>query len=194
MKKLLIIFIAITCVTLSMSAQTEKGRFTISGSTAVDLSYVSKSLNGDGIGDTSFNLNISPTAGYFVIDDLAIGVQANFTYLDSDINDKSTQFSFIPTAQYYLPFGTVLRPSIQVGAGYINISQSVPTGNNSSSRLSFGGFTWAAAVGVSYFINKSISLDLGVQYADINASYSGDTSIKVKTKGVGGTIGISLYL
>lgn len=175
-----------------MSAQTEKGRFMISGSTAADLSYVSEDLSSGG--DTRLSLNISPAAGYFVIDDLVIGVQTNFGYTDSDYNDKSTQFVFMPTAQYYLPFGSVLRPSIQVGAGYVSLSQSMPTGNNSTSRHSFRGFTWASAAGISYFINRSISLDFGVQYADINASYSGDSSIKVKTKGIGGTIGISLYL
>ena len=194
MKKILITFIAITCVTLSMSAQTEKGKFIISGSTAADLSYVSEDIIGDSGGDIKLNLNISPAVGYFVIDNLVIGAQASFAYLDSDLNDKSTQFTFMPTAQYYLPFGSVLRPSIQVGAGYVNLSQSVPISNNSTSRHSFGGFTWATAVGLSYFINNSISLDLGVQYADINASYSGNTSVKVKTKGIGGTIGISLYL
>lgn len=73
----------ISCMLIAvtaLSAQTEKGRFIISGQTSLDLSYVSNTssnINSNKGSSTqeTFSLSIAPAAGYFVADNFAVVLQ-----------------------------------------------------------------------------------------------------------------------
>ncbi len=183
--------------TMALSAQTERGRFMISGQTALDFSYLSddtKNVRSTGgtIGQESYILNISPAVGYFVADNFAILLQGEYIKEDSDYENKMSQFSIIPSLSYYMPTNGPLRPFVMAGIGYANVTQYLPY-NNTTARHSFSGYTWSGGLGLAYFINNWISLSLSLQYSDINTSYSGDTSLKIKARGLGAGVGFSLF-
>lgn len=185
--------------TMALSAQTERGRLIISGQTSLDISYSSgdtKNIRSSGgsIVQESYSLNISPTVGYFIVDDFALLLQADYEIQDADYKDKMSQFTIMPTASYYIPTKGVVRPFMIAGAGYANVTAHLPISESSTSRHSFSGFTWGVGAGAAFFINRNISLDLSLQYSDINTTYSGDSSAKIKARGFAGSVGFSLYL
>ena len=128
-KQTLIITIAILTVSSTiLTAQTTKGKFLMG-----ELSYIEIYGNGvmsstnlgystfqnksDGDNDDSkdkaFLLNIVPRAGYFVIDNLAIGLDVLLATErvksgDFDHTYKSTSFAVGPFVRYYIPTKKVL--------------------------------------------------------------------------------------
>ena len=185
--------------TMTLSAQTEKGQFIISGQTSLGLSYSNdETSNPRGSGGTisqeSYSFNVAPAFGYFVIDNLALSLQADYKLEDSDYVDKMSQFTIMPSVLYYLPTDKPVRPFASLGAGYADITQHIPISNSSTQKHSFSGFTWGAAVGAAYFLNNYVAIDLSLQYSNINTSYSSDSSMKIKQNGFAASIGFSLFL
>ena len=81
MKKLffLVITLAFTNV---IFAQTEQGKFILSGATGLQFisSNVDYEYDGQSQGDfTQSSFSIMPSIGYFVMDNLAVGLSANFS-------------------------------------------------------------------------------------------------------------------
>lgn len=195
----LLLILCMIFATMALSAQTERGRFIISGQTSLDFSYSSDntshvSSSKGTITQESYSLNITPGVGYFVVDNFAVLLQTSYITENADYIDKMSQFTFTPSLSYYIPTGGTIRPFIIAGAGYANITQHIPIQNNATSRHSFSGYTLSVGLGAAYFINNWISLDLNVEYSDINTSYSGDSSLKIKMNGFSGAIGFSLFL
>lgn len=203
MKHNVFLLLGVLCdlFSLPLSAQTEKGNFVISGRSSFDFAYVSNRVKGENVtlderyalDVDSYTLKITPSFGFFVIDNLALGGEVSYSFSDGDYQNKSTQFVIMPTATYYIPIGKVVRPLVTAGAGYANISQEVSINSSSSATKSFNGFTWGAGLGAAFFVHHNISIDLLAQYIEIYANYSDDSSVKFSTKGLGGSIGLSVY-
>ena len=90
----------------------------------------------------------------------------------------------MPTVAYYIPTGKVVRPFVALGAGYANVSME---------DMSFSGLTWAGGVGAAFFISNNISIDLMAEYAELSARTSNNSNYKYSTKGLGGSVGLSVY-
>ncbi len=194
-----LLILCMTMCTLALSAQTEKGRFIISGQTSMDFFYgTDNTINfrpeGGTNSKTTYNVNIAPAVGYFVVDNLSINLQGSYSLQDGDYIEKMSQLTLMPSASYYFPIESKFRPFVSAGVGYATIAQFVPIEGSGVSRHSFNGLTWGVGAGVAFFINKYLSLDLSLEYSDVNTSYSGDSSVKMKISGVGGVIGFSLYI
>ena len=127
--KSLILAIAIIAVNCNiLNAQTSKGKFLLGelsyielmgngvmGST--NLGYSTFQTKSDGDNDSSkdkmFSLNIVPRAGYFVIDNLAIGLDVflateYYKTMDDSYKSTSTFFAAGPFVRYYIPTQKVL--------------------------------------------------------------------------------------
>ena len=170
MKNLRILFV--TMLALGISAlsfgQTGKGKFLIG--TGSNLSFISgsskwKTDTGSGDNGISSALGLSPKLGYFVTDELALGVELQLGYGKSKNNsDKSHSFDYGvgPFARYY--FGSdKLKPfvggALNLGGDSQNSTISNTTYKSKSSTFSFdlGG-------GLAYFLSEKVSLDLGINY------------------------------
>jgi outer membrane protein len=203
----------------SITAQTEKGSFMISGHTGLGFTsntvkYKTEGENIDGPKTTSFN--ISPSVGYFIIENLAVGLDIDYktvttkqqVFVNSNdqpgpsqtkINTKTIEstLAIIPNATYFFSKGKA-RPYISAGIGFANIKQE---GNRSRSFADYdlydyynnnnNGIVIGADVGLAYFLSKAISLDLGVGYAQYNYK---DEDVKVKSGAIGVNIGVSVFL
>lgn len=192
MKKVSLLIIA-SIYFFSSSAQTEKGRFAISGKTDMSLMFgkttiVRDSAQGQKQNSTAFNADIG--FAYFVANNLAIGLSGSFQYnrIDADNSIGYLQnyiAGVIPSITYFFPLKGKLKPNLSVGAGYLWYF---------TSDLDAEGLSLNVAPGVSYFVNRNISLDLGVQYSHSNLeNKSGTSDISYQQQTIGLLAGLSLY-
>lgn len=200
-QKLILVSMLITICTFVVSAQTEKGSISISGRSSFEGAYFSNRIKGANIsiGDREamdvdgYSITITPSIGYFIIDNLSVGAQVSFSITDGDYQSKASQLLLMPTAAYYFPTKGPVRPFIAIGAGYTNISMELDLQGSNVETMSFGGFAFAGGAGAAFFVRNNISIDLMLEYAEVIAKYSKDSSYKYSTKGLGGSIGFSFY-
>lgn len=203
-----------------ITAQTEKGTFAISGQTG--LGFTSTTVKYDSAGQPSdgpktSSFNISPSLGYFIINNLEIGIVLDYrttttkqqtTYFDpsgtgnniitipyatADLKSTQKTLAIIPTATYYFSKGKV-RPYANVGLGFANIKEKNSASNNTflySTSSNNSGFVWSTGAGLAYLVSKYVGFDLGLGYAQY--SYKED-DIKTKSNALGINIGISVFL
>lgn len=191
MKTIMIAVIA-SLYFFTASAQTEKGRFALSGKTDMSLMFEKTTFKVDSVSggkqsSKAFNANLG--AAYFVADNLAIGVSGSFQY--KRVDDEAFGYlqnyvaGVMPSVTYFFPLKGNLKPNISAGAGYLWFF---------TSELDAEGLSLNIAPGASYFVNRNISLDLGVQYAHSNLknnSWNSDITYKQQTLGL--LAGLSLY-
>ena len=146
------------------------------------------STSGKKQNSTAFNANMG--FAYFVANNLAVGVSGSFQY-NRVTEDNSIGYlqnyvgGVIPAITYFLPVKGDLKPNISVGAGYVWYF---------TSALDAEGLSLNVAPGFSYFVNKNISLDLGVQYAYNNLkNTSGHSDINYKQQTIGLLAGVTVF-
>lgn len=200
MKKFILLAIVLVSTNVIL-AQTEQGKYVLSGATGLQFisSNIEYEYDGQSQGDlTQTSFSITPSIGYFVINNLAIGLSANFSTstqknLGSKYTNKSTMI--LPSALYYFPVAGNLRPLVQVGAG---IMSTVSEGDFSSPfyesykqetsglAINFGG-------GAAYFINENVSLNFGLSYTMANLKHGDDSDFVQKQGNFAGNVGLSVY-
>lgn len=190
--RLMTLLIASFCF-FNATAQTEKGRFAISGQTDMSLMFgktrlVVDSASGQKQNSKAFNANVG--IAYFIANNLAIGVSGSFQYKRIDDDNligylQNYVAGVIPSVTYFFPLKGNLKPNISVGAGYVWFF---------TSKLDAEGLSLNAAPGVSYFVNKNISLDLGIQYSyNKLKNTSGYSEAAYKQQTIGMLAGMSVY-
>lgn len=135
-----------TAVIYSANAQTEKGDWLVGG--RVDLNT----------GENSTQIRFNPNAGYFVIDNLAMGGNFAIDYAKSG-DVKATDFGLGPFARYYFTKSNA-KPLIHTAFNYIS---SKVKGPNTS--ITNNGFNFLAAGGVALFMNQNVSLEILAGYS-----------------------------
>lgn len=202
------IFLALSLSFIGViSAQTEKGSFIISGQTNLGFASTTVKYKNDGQtfdGPKTNTFNISPSVGYFVINNLALGVALDFnssttklktgTVIESPddpifINgtkETQTTLSIIPNATYFFSEGKT-RPFLSAGLGLGNNKYK----SNVNGSSSMNGLVWTANGGFIFLIAPSVSIDLGLGYA--NYSFKND-GVKINSGAFGANAGISVFL
>lgn len=202
-----------------ISAQTEKGSFFISGKT--NLGFTSNTIKYKAQGQTfdgskTNTFTISPNAGYFIVDNLALGLALDYktsttktktgTEIESPYDptftngtkEKQTTLSIIPNVTYFFSEGKT-RPYLNTGVGFANTkNKNNYTMYNSSGDILFSssetkndGFVWTANGGLIFLITENIALDLGLGYT--NYSFKND-GVKINSGAFGANAGISVFL
>ncbi|MDY3338596.1 outer membrane beta-barrel protein [Riemerella anatipestifer] len=153
----------------AMNAQTEKGSWVVEGKTNLGFNSVSTKVKYDGksydAGKVS-TFNISPSVGYFVMDNLALGLEFNFLS-SKEGNSSSSTLSFLPNATYYFSTGSQFRPYLGVGVGY---------GSNTTGDVSVGGLAWGVKGGGVYMLNKTAGINLGLGYSQFSTTNNNATT------------------
>jgi hypothetical protein len=160
MKKL--IFLLPLMFTLSSFSQTEKpitkGNIILSGGGTFQYSnYKSDGGNDFGIIDLSFN----PGFGYFIIDNLAIGLNATVGY--SKLNSyKSYSLGAGPFVKYY--FNNGIFAKAEFSYTYLH--------GLGSNETKIKDYSIIPGVGYAFFLNQKVSLEpcISYQYAHDNAN------------------------
>lgn len=202
----LLLLLTILVPSTTSYGQTTKGSFFISGSTRLQLGSNNVRMTYDGntqneYDETSFSL--MPSAGYFVIDNLAIGLSSNISHNKTTLKDGS-EFTnnsrlIAPTATYYLPLTGQVRPYAELGFGYLLVtskSELASKAYNSPEvdrKNSADGFAINFGGGISYFATKNIAINLGLSLTKSTLTDSDDDKYKIKQNSFGSSIGISLF-
>lgn len=192
MKKLLLL-LSILLPSIALIAQTEKGTFVVSGATNFNFSNSEQEF---GVNNREVNqcnitaYSLMPSFGYFIIDNLSIGINGSITQrteeYKNDTETKQTILALMPTVAYVVPIKGPIKPFAQVGFGYSSLTQR----HYNTINDSYEGTAFGIGGGFSYFINKNVSLDLGIQY-----TYSSldDDKKAIRQSSTGGNIGFSFY-
>jgi hypothetical protein len=146
--KFTLALVGFLCMTQMISAQTVgKGAWMVGGSASLDI-IKPKDV------DAVTQIHINPTLGYFIADDLAIGLGLHVD--DLGIDGVDTQFGLGPFVRYY-----VTDPIfIQVG---------VDLGLNDNGGTSFG-----AEIGYSWFLNDGVAIEPALYFRSVG--YDGDAN------------------
>lgn len=129
----------------------------------------------------NFNINVLPSAGYFISDGIALGVQ-----LKGSLNALSGQeniwgYGLTPFVRYYFPQGSTATGRF-FAHGNIGVEGSRP---GAGASLALG-----ANLGYSHFVTNSVALELTAGY-----NYSKATAINaVAQTGLGVGLGFQIYL
>jgi outer membrane protein len=144
MKKYFVLML-LTGIAGLASAQTSKGDWMVGGTIGLNTN------------NSNTEISFSPTAGGFVIDNLAIGGEFMLDYTKTG-NNKVTDFGFGPFVRYYFTNANV-RPIVQGDLGYV--SQHVTNGSFSSTN---NGSHYFLGGGAAIFISNQVSLDILMGY------------------------------
>lgn len=196
-KILMIVVLAV--FSIKSLAQTEQGKTIISGQSSLSFLFAkqkSKSDNGENEGPTQSELKFSPQIGYFVFDNLALGiaVPVEFSSLkfEDSYSQKSTLIAVAPFITYYFGNSNV-KPFLQAAAGIgTSNSQEEYSGNEYENKYSV--FLWNVSGGLAVFINEYVSFDFGVNYNSTSLKNKEDNSQNVRsiTSGIGVNLGFSI--
>lgn len=146
--KIKTVFISLMLLASALSfSQTEKGKWTLSGSSTFQATKSSMDVEGGTISNTTIMFN--PSVGYFVVKDLSVGLGLGFLS-----QDNQSTFSIMPTASYFIPTKSIIRPFAQVGIGYSALKEYGYTSD---------GLAMGFGAGVAIFANKNFSVDMGLQ-------------------------------
>ncbi|MCT3947518.1 porin family protein [Elizabethkingia anophelis] len=194
MKKNLLIG-AFALLGFAASAQTGKGSWVVGGSTSIGFNNVSTKVKSD---NTTFDgpkvntFTIAPSAGYFVIDKLSVGLDLAYTNATTKYDGAKTTsntFAILPTATYYFTDNTVIKPYLGAGIGYASNTEKEEY-RGKSNEYTVDGFAWKVKGGFAYFFTPSIAADLGLSYSQFSNKDNG-VRTNVNTFGVG--VGLSVF-
>ncbi|MEG0915990.1 MAG: OmpW family outer membrane protein [Myroides sp.] len=186
------------------TSPTAKGNWIIGGSTNLGFNsnkatQKSGDYSVDGQKTTTFN--VTPTVGYFVIDNLAVGLNLGYEVQKQDASYDfnqtakvtNTVFSVIPSVTYFIEADSKAFPYISAGAGYAAIKTKVASTETQNDNF----FVWGGKAGLAYFITPSIAIDLGLNYQQLSTKYEetfSTTENKVIFKTLGASIGFNFVL
>lgn len=149
-----------------------------------------KSDDGDDSDATKFTcFNLMPKAGYFVIDNLAVGLDlqvgmSSLKYPDDD-KDNGSVFSAGPFVRYYFPSGKIL-PYVEGGAAFGSLKTKYEYGSETD-EYKAGMNTWSIGAGITKSISEKAALDFLLGYLSTTMKAKEDNPDNVRT--VIGTIG-----
>ncbi|GAB3019603.1 hypothetical protein GCM10027051_25790 [Niabella terrae] len=158
MKKLVLMVTALCMTGIMVNAQTEKGNVIV----GAQLANIGANIRE---GSSSFNLSLSPRAGWFIKDDWAVGAEVNLNMTFQE-GDDPIGWGIVPFARYYFPgegFEVVKKTRIfaEAGAG---------VGGEGTGGETTTGFRGFAGAGVAYFVSENIALETGARLGLIAGS------------------------
>jgi hypothetical protein len=155
MKKGLLVA-AVLCAAIGSNAQINKGQYLVGGSAGFQQSKAGE--------EKTTTIFLSPNAGYFVADKLAVGLDANFrsdkTTEDGDDLSKQSSFNVGPFVRYYfLP--TAQKVNVFAHGAFRFGSIKVGDADGVSST------DWTIKAGPAFFLSPSVALETAVYYGSL---------------------------
>lgn len=165
MRKLFFLFFL--AISVSSFSQTKKpiskGNIILSGSGTIQ-SYHGETTSGNTFTKTTlFALSLSPGAGYFIIDNFAIGANATIMYYKQSPNKYYT-LGLGPWARYYFDHGIFVKAET-------NFILLHGMGSNNSRQRSY---SITPGVGYAFFLNQKVTLEPCLSYTFSHTHYSSD--------------------
>ncbi len=205
MKKILVLTVLCACSFTFSKAQTGKGRVFMgvsstyglvgTGSDLMTLGFSSAKSKSDSYEDddptktTSFNL--VPKVGYFVIDNLAVGLDVNIAMSsekDGDYKTTQTLLSAGPFVRYYIPAEKVW-PFAELGGSIGSIKSKYGSGSSDAENKSSLNSIWGG-VGMAVPVGNHVTFDVLAGYRSITHKDKENNDDNYRT--VMGTVGVEV--
>jgi outer membrane protein len=165
MKKGFFTLVALLVASSMTQAQTEKGRWLL-GAQVGSGSYQDQGSN------RSFSLDLAPSGGYFVVNNLLIGARlplgfdrsrtSGFPNPTSPQKTTSTSYGLGPLVRYYIGEGKV-KP--YVGASFTYGRSTTRREQDTQFLDQKASYTQISpTLGVTYFVTRNVALNAGVSY------------------------------
>jgi hypothetical protein len=172
MKKLILILIAALLSSSLMAQYTAQGNFVI-GSTLGFSSANSKVTQDDGAGDiatenpTSTQFSIAPSIGYFLADNLAIGIGMDYTFNQVERsggdNNEDSDLLFGPFGRYYMPVTNDMAFFLEGNFGFGNASDNMIIAGEPQ-RLNTNIMAFGVGPGFTIFSSSAVGIEALVKY------------------------------
>ncbi len=208
MKKILFLFIFSTFTVAISIAQMEKGRIMTGMASSLnrenfDSDFANLSFSGsksvspsgdetEGTKTTGFNL--IPSAGYFIIDNLAAGLNLLVSYnkydLGGSLEQKNTHLhlSAVPFVRYYYPVGKIC-PFAEVSAG-IGTSMQKSVTTHGENKYTWAVTSFGGGAGVALPVGSRVTFDIMAGYSWI--CYKREVQEDVIVKDMRGSFGLKM--
>ena len=196
MKKLTtLVLLGVLCLN-QLYAQTEKGNISLGttstlGGSSAGLNFTSNNQDEE----KEFNFNLSPNIGIFVSDNFLIGGTLALDYSrlkddDFDFEATSTGFRIGPLLRYYFT-DSKIKPFINFNPTFTSVSQKTEV-RGDEAEFDLSGFSMLGNVGVAFFLNEKLSLDLslGINYTSLGNN-NFESNINTTTFGL--NVGFSFF-
>ncbi len=214
-----VFFIAATLFFASnhLFAQTEKGRTLVAISSALGnnggdtgLSFSSSKIKSDDFesdGTNSFSFNLSPRLGYFITNDLAVGLELTYSFLRFEnpgfqgfgsSETKINQYSGGPFIRYYFK-GEKIRPIIEGGLSFgrsTNTDEGANPVDGGDLEFSSNLFSFGGGAGLAVSLGNHVSFDALLVYlnSQVKPTDNNDSNLRSIVSAFSLRLGFSIYL
>lgn len=195
MKKV-IFTIACLAIVCSGFAQFTKGTILLSGESGLGISALTTKAKDSGnstkLGNST-SFSFSPAAGYFLIDNLALGLNLDLLtskYKDDNTGAKSTSTSFTvgPFVRYYITKGLFGEFNLGVGSEKDKYEATGGTNEDKSSL-----FRWSLGAGYAIMISDQVAFEPSLGYLSMASKPDGGSG-RFVTSGLVVNVGVAVYL
>jgi hypothetical protein len=180
MKKIALFSLFAALLHFGVSAQLlERGNFMV-GSTIGFSTANSKVTIGDNEGEglSAQQVNIAPAIGFFVLDNFALGLGADYTLnsVTEPGQDKTTDSDLLfgPFARYYFPMGDNVALFMVANFGFGNSTDEQIVGENKQS-IETNVFAIGAGPGLTVYSKGGFAIETTLKYNYANSKF--DTEI-----------------
>lgn len=160
--KLIYTCVLMMCFGFGALAQTEQGNWLVGGNFTLNTAS----------NNTTIGLN--PTAGYFVMNNLAVGGTIILSHAQLGEN-KATTFGIGPLARYYFGQRNV-RPFATGELSFQSVKFKSPTETNTENGVNF-----LLGLGLAAFLNRNVALETiaGYNYTKLEGNGDGGFAMRV---------------
>lgn len=158
----ILLLLLITFLASEAGAQITKGSFSLGTNFSFDASNITeKNSNGNkNVLPSTYNLIVNPKLGYFVMDNLSLGVDINFIYSRDTTSNSSetssrTHFLMGPFGRYYF----LLNDNL-----YLFLEASVGLGIRATPELSKTLLGAGIGPGLSFLLTENVALETMAKY------------------------------
>lgn len=204
MKKI-VITLACAFGLMNANAQFESGTIMLTGginfsqsSSERETKMGSNTTTTEGPVTTNFGLGVM--GGYFVADNIAVGLGLGYGSFSSEDTDdgvtyetSGSLFSITPFARYYIPYTDVFsffgELSVGIGAGSDKFS-TTSGGNTTTQEASVSTLRTGIAPGFNFFVHENIALEIKYGFLGYNSftterDFGNDNSVKDSSSNFG---------
>ena len=171
------------------------------------LSFSSTKIKSDDFesdGTNSFNFNLSPRLGYFVTNDLAVGLELTYSFLRfesqgfGDSETKVNQYSGGPFIRYYFK-GEKVRPIIEGGLSFgrnTNTREGANPVDGGDLEFSSNLFSFGGGAGLAVSLGNHVSFDALLVYlnSQVKPTDNNDNNSRSIVSAFSLRLGFSIYL
>ena len=208
MKKIFLFFlIIIPVLSGNLQAQLEKGRIMTGLASTLNKEIYNSDLANAGFSTSRYKsptgeenepnkitgFNLIPSAGYFIINNLAAGLNLYFSYNkdksgESDFARTDFQVCAVPFIRYYYPLGKIY-PFAELSAG-LGKRTSKTESTNSDNKTSWGVNILGGGAGVALPLGDRVTFDVIAGYSRV--SLKGEPQENVTTRDIYGSFGVKM--